>query len=86
MSDGPLYVVPAANVPILAAAVQCLGKIGKELYVEMNDQAVSGKRNRRVPHQVVWIPLAAGASDLKRRQVRLHRSTFYRRYCNNIVG
>lgn len=37
-----MFAVPAMNVPAFAAAVQCLGKIGKELYFEMNPESVSG--------------------------------------------
>jgi hypothetical protein len=39
MTD-PTFSVPGKHVPIFAAAVQCLGKIGKELYIEMNGEAV----------------------------------------------
>ncbi len=32
--------VPGASIPIFAAAMQCLGKIGKEIFLELNHEAV----------------------------------------------
>lgn len=39
-----VFVVPIKHVPVFAAAVQCLGKIGKELYLEMSKSQVSQAR------------------------------------------
>lgn len=36
----PVFLVPAKHVSVFAAAVQCLGKIGKELYFEMTAESV----------------------------------------------
>jgi hypothetical protein len=33
-------VVPSKNIPAFAAAIQCLGKIGKELFLEVNTESV----------------------------------------------
>ena len=34
------FFIPGKNAGVFAAAVQCLGKIGKELYFEMGDDSV----------------------------------------------
>ena len=72
----PSFVVPAKNVPAFAAAVQCLGKIGKELFFEMNTDTVRGRRGGRLPLTPIPCldcPLTGRVADAERRQVRVCR-------------